>query len=427
MAWITSFQKRHGRVPFTGLACALALQLMSLPVWSDTSLTLAEAMEHALAKNPALQVFPLREKALQGSAMTDALRPALEAGVEFENFAGSGDTSGTDSMDTTLSLSSVLELGNKRDARIAVADARINQLQAEREVAALDVSGEVARRFLDALLAQERLELSREAETLATEMLQTVKRRNDVGAGTQTDVLRARASLEQAKLVTANAAGMARTTRILLASLWGDSEPDFLTVSGDLLAVGSQEPVNALFDRASRNPSIRALASDIRLRDAEIRVAQANSSRDINWSVGVRRFNETDDTALVAGMSMPLFSGQRNTGALQSAQAARDEAALQQEITLQQLKARLQVLHVQRQQSLDAVRSLKSSVIPLQEQALQSIRAAYASGQTGYQEWLISRQELLSARLALLDSADESHRLRIEIEQLTAEPLLTVK
>ena len=52
---------------------------------------------------------------------------------------------------------------------------------------------------------------------------------------------------------------------------------------------------------------------------------------------------------------------------------------------------------------------------------------SYASGQTGYQEWLISRQELLSARLALLDSADESHRLRIEIEQLTAEPLLTVK
>lgn len=427
MAWITSFKKRHRPVSITGMVLALALQWASSPAWSDTSLTLAEAMEHTMAKNPALQVFPLREKGLQGSAMTDALRPALEAGVEFENFAGSGDTSGTDSMDTTLSLSSVLELGNKRDARIAVADARINQLQAEREVAALDVSGEVARRFLDALLAQERLELSREAETLATEMLQTVKRRNDVGAGTQTDVLRARASLEQAKLVTANAAGMARTTRILLASLWGDSEPDFLTVSGDLLAVGSQEPVNALFDRASRNPSIRALASDIRLRDAEIRVAQANSSRDINWSVGVRRFNETDDTALVAGMSMPLFSGQRNTGALQSAQAARDEAALQQEITLQQLKARLQVLHVQRQQSLDAVRSLKSSVIPLQEQALQSIRAAYASGQTGYQEWLISRQELLSARLALLDSADESHRLRIEIEQLTAEPLLTVK
>ena len=200
-----------------------------------------------------------------------------------------------------------------------------------------------------------------------------------------------------------------------------------MTVSGDLLAIGSQEPINALFDRASKNPSIRVLASDIRLRDAEMRVAQANSSRDINWSAGIRRFNETDDTALVVGMSMPLFSGRRNTGALQSAQAARDEAALQQEITLQQLKARLQVLHVQRQQSLDAIRLLKSSVIPLQEQALQLIRAAFATGKTGYQEWLLSRQELLSARLALLDSADESHRLRIEIEQLTAEPLLAVQ
>jgi cobalt-zinc-cadmium efflux system outer membrane protein len=127
MAWITSFQKRHGCVSFTGLACALALQLMSLPVWSDTSLTLAEAMEHSLAKNPVLQVFPLREKALQGKAQTDALRPALEAGFEIENVAGNGDYSGTEAMETTLSLSSVLELGNKRGARIAVADARIDR------------------------------------------------------------------------------------------------------------------------------------------------------------------------------------------------------------------------------------------------------------------------------------------------------------
>jgi cobalt-zinc-cadmium efflux system outer membrane protein len=58
------------------------------------------------------------------------------------------------------------------------------------------------------------------------------------------------------------------------------------------------------------------------------------------------------------------------------------------------------------------------------EQALQSTRAAFANGQLGYQEWLVSRQELLSARIALLDTADEASRLRIDIEQLTAEPLL---
>lgn len=424
MAWITSFQKRHGRVPFTGLACALALQLMSLPVWSDTSLTLAEAMEHALAKNPALQVFPLREKALQGKAQTDALRPALEAGVEIENVAGNGDYSGTEAMETTLSLSSVLELGNKRGARIAVADARIDQLQAEREVAALDISGEVARRFLDALVAQERLALAREAEKLASETVQAVKRRAEAGGGSHADVLRAKASLEQAKLASAHAASTARANRILLASLWGETEPGFLTVSGDLLTVGSQEPVAALFERASRNPSVLRLASETRLKDAEVRMAQANAKRDINWSAGVRQLNETDDTALVASMSVPLFAGSRNAGALQAAQAEKDEATFLQSTTLQQLQARLQALHGQRQQSLDEVYALQTTVTPLLEQALQSTRTAFANGQLGYQEWLVTRQELLSAQLAQLDAADEAQRLRIDIEQLTAEPLL---
>ena len=424
MALTTSFQKRHGCVPLTSLVCALALQLISLPVWSDTSLTLPEAIEHTLAKNPELQVFPLREKALQGKAQTEALRPALEAGIEVENFAGSGDYSGTEAMDTPLSLSSVLELGQKRDARMAVADARLDRLRAEQEVAALDASGEVARRFLDALAAQERLALAREAEKLAGETVQAVKRRAEAGGGSQADVFRANASLEQARLASAHAASTARANRILLASLWGEVEPDFLTVSGDLLAVGSQEPVASLYERASRNPSVLMLASETRLKDAEVRMAQANGKRDINWSAGVRQLNETDDTALVASMSVPLFSGRRNAGALQAAQAEKDEAAFVQDATLKQLKARLQALHGQRQQSLDEVHALKKSVIPLLEQALQFSRTAFSNGQLGYQEWLVSRQELLSAQLALLDAADEAHRLRIDIEQLTAEPLL---
>ena len=327
-------------------------------------------------------------------------------------------------MDTTLSLSSVLELGQKRDARMAVADARLDRLRAEQEVAALDASGEVARRFLDALAAQERLALAREAEKLAGETVQAVKRRAEAGGGSQADVFRANASLEQARLASAHAASTARANRILLASLWGEVEPDFLTVSGDLLAVGSQEPVASLYERASRNPSVLMLASETRLKDAEVRMAQANGKRDINWSAGVRQLNETDDTALVASMSVPLFSGRRNAGALQAAQAEKDEAAFVQDATLKQLKARLQALHGQRQQSLDEVHALKKSVIPLLEQALQFSRTAFSNGQLGYQEWLVSRQELLSAQLALLDAADEAHRLRIDIEQLTAEPLL---
>ena len=73
---------------------------------------------------------------------------------------------------------------------------------------------------------------------------------------------------------------------------------------------------------------IQVYASERRMRDAEIQLAKSQSESDIRWQVGARRFEETGDTALVVGVSMPLFAGRRNRGEVQAAAAARDEAAL---------------------------------------------------------------------------------------------------
>ncbi len=424
MARINIFRNHQSLTRLTSVFLVVACQWFSLPLQAGTTITMATAVERTLAHNPELQVFPLREKGLKGGAMTDALRPALEAGIEVENLAGSGDYRGTDSMDTTLSLSSVLELGNKREARIAVADARIDKLHAEQQATALDVSGEVSRRFIDALFAQERLQLARDAEKLVAESLQIIKQRADVGIGSDADVLRAQAALEQARLTTGNAAATAKSSRTLLAAMWGDADADFLSVGGNLLDVGSQESMETLYDRVRKNPSILTLASEVRLREAEVRLAQASAKQDVNWSTGIRQFNETNDTALVVGMSVPLFAGKRNAGALQAAQAAQDETALQQENTLVQFRSRVQSLYVQRQQALDETHVLKTKVIPTLENALKVTRSAFEQGRASYQEWLSTRQELLSAHLAMLDAAATAHRYRIDIEQLTAEPLL---
>ncbi len=64
---------------------------------------------------------------------------------------------------------------------------------------------------------------------------------------------------------------------------------------------------DALFQRAIENPAIEIFASEERLREAELQLAKTQSSTDIGWSVGVRQFQDTDDTALVAGVSIPLL------------------------------------------------------------------------------------------------------------------------
>lgn len=413
----------------------LAVATCLLSLWSyaahslaadDTrTLTLPTAIERTLAQHPDLQVFPLRTKKLQGDAQTDALRPAMEIGLEVENFAGSGDFRDTQSLDTTLALSSVLELGQKRAARIATANARLAQLQAEQAAAMLDASGEAARRFLDALLAQEHLHLAREAEQLARNTTHAVQQRAAAGAGSDADVLRAQAAEAQAALVSSKASSDARAARVSLAATWGDTDADFLRVEGDLLAVGSQEPLSTLSQRIQNNPITLALASETRVKAAELRLAQANTRRDIQWSAGVRHFNDSNDTALVASVSMPLFAERRGAGAVMAAQADNDTATLAQNNALKRATVQLTVLHGQRQRAITAVHGLQERVIPLLQQALHATRTAFVNGNATYQDWSMAKQELLSAQQLLLDTAADAQRLRIDMEQLTAEPVLS--
>ena len=120
-----------------------------------------------------------------------------------------------------------------------------------------------------------------------------------------------------------------------------------------------------------------------RLREAEFQLAKSQSRADIGWSVGIRQFQDTDDTALVAGVSVPLFSSTRNAGALQSAQATRDEVAVQRESALLALRATLFDAFQQRKLGIETAELLRNDVIPALTRALQLTRTTYESGRYG--------------------------------------------
>ena len=106
------------------LLTVLSLGAASDVVAEQMSLTLTEATQRALANSPELEVFQKRYQIIEGMRQTAKLRPAFELGIDVENVAGSGDFSGVDSAELTLSLSSVIELGDKRDSRVARSEER---------------------------------------------------------------------------------------------------------------------------------------------------------------------------------------------------------------------------------------------------------------------------------------------------------------
>lgn len=165
---------------------------------SDTSLTLQIAVRKTLTQHPQLRVFDWRTKALEGKRQAADLAPAYELGIEAENVLGTGDFAVVDSAEITLAVSSVIELGDKRQARTAYVDSHFAYLDAEKKVAALDLIGEVTQSFITAMSLQEKLDLAKEATALAQSTFDQVQIQATRGVTPEAEALRAKAALARA-------------------------------------------------------------------------------------------------------------------------------------------------------------------------------------------------------------------------------------
>ena len=144
---------------------------------TDATLTLKKALASTLAQNPQLYQYRFSTEALNAQKQSSALRPALALELEVENFAGSGSNQGLDAAETTLALSSAIELGGKRQARLSYADARINQVEWEQQAATLDVLGALTEVYIEGLATQANIRLAEESLALSQSLLKTVKTR----------------------------------------------------------------------------------------------------------------------------------------------------------------------------------------------------------------------------------------------------------
>lgn len=405
------------------LLCGLIVLPLNALASPSATFSLAEASRLALQNNPQLQVFQWRLKTLDAQRQTAALKPAYEIGLEAENLLGSDEFAGVDSAEWTLSLSSIIELGQQRHARVGVAQSRLALAQAEREARALDVLGELTQTFIRALALQEKLQVAQDAVELAQSSLELIRRRVERGAAPEAERLRAQAALTQARLHQRALAAELESRKLALSTLWGAGEVDFSTLAGDLYHLTQPADFQTLFDRVADSPALQVFASESRLRDAQLALIRSQSGTDIQWSLGVRRFEVNGAAALTAGVSVPLAAGRRNRGEVQAALAERQIVDYDRDVALLALHARLFAAWQTHQYSAAAARQMRSEVLPDLEQALEQTQRAYAQGRYNYADWVAAQRELLDARLALIDAATAALLNQALIEQLTAEPL----
>lgn len=404
----------------TLLSALVLLTSASIACASAQEITLQQALSRSLQQNPQLAAYQFRHAALAGEQTTAGLRPETRIQLEAENFAGSGEFNGADAAELTLSFASIIELGGQRDSRLAVTTARQQQLASEQRVALLDLVAAVNYRFIALLAAQEQVRLEEEAQQLAQGLVDSLVKRVQAGSTPQAELMRARAAHARTGIALEKARQQAHEAALQLSAYWADPSTDFNRARGDLFALTNPETLANWQTRLAQNPDLALLGDETRLRAAELRKAETEGKLALGWNAGVRQMRESNDTALVLGLNVPLASGKRASGAIATARAEQDAARFAEDTAKSRLEIRLNQTFVAHQQAWNEVKSLRERILPLMQDASRATANAFEQGRYSSLELAMAQRELLDTRAELISAALRAHETRIELERLTA-------
>lgn len=405
-----------------GYFFTVAASLLPASIHAE-QLTLEDAVANTLKYNPQLFQYGLIQESLTATRETSALSPAIQLELELENIANTGAENFSDGSEFTLALSSVIELGGAKRARISFAEANLSLNKAQLQAETLDVLGGLTTTFIEGLTSQALLDLAREEHELAQSSLNSVQARAQRGAASEAEVLRAKAALIKADIRAQTLSKKLDRTLVELAAFWGESSPQFTELRGDIFVVGKHYDFDSLYARASASPAMQVFANQGRLKNAELQLARANSRVDLSWRFGVQQFEESGESALTASLSLPLFSGSRNAGNIRAATAERELVDARQQSALVQLRTQLFNAHSRYTQNIATAEAIHNTLLPTLEQAFTQTRLAYERGRDRYENLLSAQEQLLNAKQLHIEAASAALKNQALIEQLTGQAL----
>lgn len=409
------------------IALAVTLTISNAAIAEETSvtgdsagigmLTLDAAIEKALNAAPKAAGAEARLRAAAGAVEQASALPNPELSTEFENFAGSRAYRGTTTSEGTVSVSQLIELGGKRAARTGIAEAERTATEFDRQVTWLEIIREVKKAYSDALAADEEVALAKRREDLAREVVRSVGIRVEAGREPAVQRQRAETLRRQAAVEVRNSQRRATAARSRLASLLGSGigaiRLDVDWFSQLPLSASDAAPVDA-----PNTPDLRKLEAEVQRARADFQLELSRAVPDLTVSAGVRRFQATDDTALVAGVSIPLPIANQNRGAIsrarESATAAEAElraARIENATLLTEARARLE-------QAKESASTLQNDVLPATEGAFRSFSEGYRQGRFSFLEVLEVQREFFDARRELIEALQGFHEAQADVDRL---------
>ena len=290
----------------------------------------------------------------------------------------------------------------------------------------LDVLAKTAKAFVEVLIAQEQVSLNAELLKIAEQTTTAVSEKVDAGKVSPVEKSRAQIELAAARTEANKAVRELAAARQRLAGFWGSERANFGRATGqlsDMSALPDEESLKAFLDN---NPDLTRGAVEIERSEAALRLARSQAVPDLTLRAGIRNFQETDDNAFVAGVSLPLPLFNRNQGGVSEARARVDKAQSEQRAAKVGLATSLS-------DSWQNLAAAYMEAVGLRDAILPGAQATYASTELGYREGKFDLLQMLDAQRTLftvkrqyLESLGAYHLASTDLERLIGVPLLDI-
>ncbi len=405
------FGRRRG-LALTG---SVASMVLASAAWADPAPPFAQLLRQA-EQSPRVAALQADVARAQGLARQARARPNPSINVYAENFAGDLTDHARSEQQTTLQIDQPIELGGKRAARIAAGEADVVAAPARGTDGRLAFVSELARAYAGAEIADRRIGLAEDEVEEATADLKVASALVVSGKEARLRQVQSETELNtlQAELEVARAQHTLALAR--LSALAGVSMP-YTGVSESLLDRLNAKPPSGPIDPL-QSTAVRAAEAERQVAARQVTVQQRLAIPNVTVQVGVRQLRIASGPAIVAGVSVPLPSFDRNTGNIAAARAE-----------LQGAEARAAVIRLDTEANSRAVGTLVEAAdlravaaeraMATADEGYRLARIAYEAGKAPLIELLAARHNLAVARGSILDAAVARLDARILLARLS--------
>jgi cobalt-zinc-cadmium efflux system outer membrane protein len=398
------------------LCFSWALFLLALPGRGQTpaseqkTITLEELQQMALQNNPTFAQSAANIQAAEGRKKQSGLYPNPTVGYQGEQIRGGSFHGG----EQGFFIQQDIVLGGKLGLNRKIFDQQLKQAETEAEEQKLRVVTNVRMSYIQALAAQQTLELRHNLSKLADNAVETSHQLANVGQADAPDVLESEVEAQQAQLAVTMAEQNQQRIWKALSAVVGNPRLPLTQLEGKL---EDTPPVNAeeLVEKiVNESPAVRIAEIAVKRAEAALAREKREPIPDLQLRGGMQQNGEllSEPSGRPVGLQgfadvgvrIPIFN--RNQGNIATAKADAERAKGEVERVKLVMRERAATVVQNYTFSQSAVDRYKNQMIPIAQKAYEMYTKKYQDMAAAYPQVLIAQRTLMQLEVSYVNALE---------------------